>query len=71
MAQHPVDLSTARIVVADADAQAGEVLADELDDMSEAIVSSVASTAFQPELAERQRYVVADDEEARLVNLLR
>ena len=38
--------------------------------MSEAIVSSVASTAFQPELAERQRYVVADDEEARLVNLL-
>ena len=70
MAEHPVDLSATWIVVADAHAQACEVLADQLHDMSQTIVSSIAAVGFQSEIAQGQRHVIADDEQSALVDFL-
>ena len=70
MAEHPVDLSATWIVVADAHAQACEVLADQLHDMSQTIMPSIASIGFQSEIAQGQRHVIADDEQPALVDFL-
>lgn len=50
MAEHPVDLSAAWIVVADSHAQARKVLTDQLYDMSQAVVSAIAAVGFQSEV---------------------
>lgn len=62
VAEHPVDLSAARIVVADTHAQACEILADQLQDMAQTVVSAIAAVGFQSEISQGQGYVIADDE---------
>ena len=69
MSQHPVYLSAARVVVADAHAQAGVVAADELLDVPQSVVAAVRSAPFQAEGARRQGHVVRDDEQAALVDV--
>ncbi len=63
-AQHPVYLSATWIIVADAHAQSGIVLSDKLLDMSQSVVSAVASVGLQSESAERQGELIADDEQS-------
>ena len=69
-AEHPVDLHTTREVVADAHTQTSIVLTDELLDMSEAVMTAVGAIGLQAELSQGQRHIVADDEQARLVDVL-
>lgn len=70
MAEHPVDLSATWIVVADAHSQAREVLADQLHDMSQTIMPSIASIGFQPEITQGQCHIITDDEQPTLVDFL-
>ena len=49
MPQYPVYLSASRIVVADAHAQTGIVLSDELLDVAQSVVTAITATCFQAE----------------------
>ena len=68
-AEHPVYLSAARIVVANAHAQTGIVLPDELLDVSQSVVPPVAATALEAELAQGQGHIVRNHEQAPLINV--
>ena len=70
LAEHPVYLTATRVVVADTHAKSGIVLSDELLDMSQTIVTTIASIRLQAEGTERQGEFVADDEQPLLVYLL-
>ena len=62
LAQDVVDGMPVRL--ADADPQPAELLGAELlDDRAQAVVAARATALAEPELAERQREVVGDDEE--------
>src|SRR3712207_2666501 len=69
-AQHPVYLASLGIIVAHAYAQPGIVLANELYDMPQAVVTAVATACLQAEIAQRQGHIVADDEQSFLVDAL-
>ena len=69
-AEHPVNLHATGKVIADAHAQTGIVLADELLDMSEAVMTAVGATGLQAELSQGQRHIVANDEQPLLVDVL-
>ena len=68
--EHPVDLHATREVVADTHTQTGIVLTDELLDMSKAVMTAVGATGLQAELSQRQRHIVADNEQPLLVDVL-
>ena len=69
-AENPVNLHATGKVIADAHAQTGIVLTNELLDMSKAVVTAVRTIGLQAELSQGQRHIVADDEQPRLVDVL-
>ena len=70
VSQYPVHLSSTGIIVSDAHTQTGIVLSDELLDVSQSVVSAVASASFQSERAQWQGKFIADDEQSLLVYFL-
>ena len=63
-------LHAARKIVADAHAETGIVLSDELLDMSQPVVPAIGAVGLQAELSDGDGHLVGDDEQSLLVDIL-
>ena len=65
-----VYLHTHREVIANTHPKTGIVLSDELLDMSQTIMTAIRTTRLQAELTNRNRHIIADNQQTTLVDVL-